>query len=400
MSNRVMWVGIVLAVMIASAALAAGTGPAPATLGAMKADLSKRLNVPVEQIKVASVKAQVFPDASLGLPRPDEMYAQVLTPGFVVNLQRGETLYLYTATDKSFRYGGPLDSWRYSALYLQPVDEEPNLNGNLMQVSLAGTNPTLILPLVSDFWPQTDGSILAKRRTSRSGHGLLYLAPGQRGEAKLIGGGFDVTGAALSAEGGQWCAFRRPMVGMAWEFVWGKLDGDPQQAQTLALPADSKPVRTYWHLKNPVIAVSAADKVNYYELDLAAATPAWRLDNGFFPPENDEWMLNKSETLVVKTEQVDGKPVTRVIFEWFTGDQKIKATIPNFEAKAFNASHGHRFLLLSGLRDGKTVALTADLATGEVLATVGESQGPVRLFLYPPDAWLKISSITNTQAPQ
>lgn len=392
MSSRVMWIGIVLAMMIAGAAVAAGS---PASLGAMKADLAKRVNVPVGDLKVLSVTPQVFPDASLGLARPDEMSAQVITPGFSVQLQAGQATYLYTATDKTFRYGGPLDSWKYSALYVQPVADEPNLNGNLMQVSLAGTNPTIVLPLVSDFWAQNDGSILAKRRMSRSGHELLYLAPGKRGEAKVIQGGFDVMGAAKSAEGEQWCAFKRMMVGAGWEFVWGKLDGDPQQAQTLDLPADSKPVRTYWHQKNPVIAVTEADHIRYYELDLAAAPLAWKLVNSFFPPENDQWMLNKSETLVVKSERVEGKMITRVIFEWFTGDEKPKATIENFEAKAFNTSPGHRFLLLSGTRDDKTTGLTVDLSTHEVLTTVGESQGPVQLFLQPPDQWLRFSASSH-----
>lgn len=392
MSSRVTLIGVVLAMIIAGAAVAAGTGPSLASLGAMKADLARRLNVPAEQIKVASVTAQVFPDASLGLARPDEMSAQVLTPGFAVQLQKGEAKYLYTATDKTFRYGGPLDSWRYSALYLQAVDEEPNLNGNLMQVSLAGTNPTLVLPRVTDFWPQDNGSILAKRRTSRSGHELLYLAPGKRGEGKVIGGGFDVTGAALSAEGGQWCAFKRMMVGAPWEFVWNKLDGDPTQAQTLALPGDSKPVRSYWNLTNPVIAVTEADKTRFYELDLTAKPLAWKAANSFFPPENEQWMLNKSETLEVESKRVDGKMITKVVFRWFTGDENPKVTIENFEMKSFSVTPGHRFLLLSGIRDDKTIGLTVDLATHEVLSTVGESDGPVQLFLQPPDQWLRFSS--------
>ena len=69
------------------------------------------------------------------LAAPDEVSsAQVQTAGFLLLLATGKTRYLYTASETAFRYGGPLDSWRFSALDLVPSPDDPNLNGNLLQV--------------------------------------------------------------------------------------------------------------------------------------------------------------------------------------------------------------------------------------------------------------------------
>ena len=50
------------------------------------ADLQERLAVSSDEIALQSVKATDFPDASLGVPEPGKMYAQVITPGYVIRL--------------------------------------------------------------------------------------------------------------------------------------------------------------------------------------------------------------------------------------------------------------------------------------------------------------------------
>ena len=58
-------------------------------------DLSKRTGIPKSDIKVVSVEAVEWPDASVGCPQPDKMYAQVVTPGYLIILEAGGQTYEY-----------------------------------------------------------------------------------------------------------------------------------------------------------------------------------------------------------------------------------------------------------------------------------------------------------------
>jgi len=69
--------------------------PAPELLQLARRDLAARLNVPEDSVRVASTRPQTWPDASLGCPQPDKMYAQVTTPGFVIELESGGKTYRY-----------------------------------------------------------------------------------------------------------------------------------------------------------------------------------------------------------------------------------------------------------------------------------------------------------------
>jgi len=58
-------------------------------------DLSKRTGIPVSDIKVVSVEAVQWPDTSVGCPQPGMMYAQVITPGYLIVLEAGGKTYEY-----------------------------------------------------------------------------------------------------------------------------------------------------------------------------------------------------------------------------------------------------------------------------------------------------------------
>jgi hypothetical protein len=58
-------------------------------------DLSKRTGIPRSDIKVVSVEAVEWPDASVGCPQPGMMYAQVITPGYRIVLEAGGKTYEY-----------------------------------------------------------------------------------------------------------------------------------------------------------------------------------------------------------------------------------------------------------------------------------------------------------------
>ncbi|MFN3982155.1 MAG: hypothetical protein ACK4SA_17400 [Caldilinea sp.] len=52
-----------------------------------------QLGVESEALHIQSVKAVQWPDASLGCPQPDMVYAAVITPGYLVTVERTGELY-------------------------------------------------------------------------------------------------------------------------------------------------------------------------------------------------------------------------------------------------------------------------------------------------------------------
>jgi hypothetical protein len=97
---------IAVALLVAGCSLLGGsTGPSPvpasvppAAQGAVDASVSalaSQLGVDRDTIVVVSVEATDWPDTSLGCPAPDMMYAQVVTPGFLVVLDARGTTYQY-----------------------------------------------------------------------------------------------------------------------------------------------------------------------------------------------------------------------------------------------------------------------------------------------------------------
>jgi len=65
-----------------------------------KRDLARRKGVPIEEITVVRVEERDWPDTSLGCPQPGMMYAQVITPGYLIVLSHGGQTYEYH-TDRS-----------------------------------------------------------------------------------------------------------------------------------------------------------------------------------------------------------------------------------------------------------------------------------------------------------
>ena len=63
-----------------------------------KKDLAQRLGISERSIElVGGVEAVTWPDSSLGCPKPDKMYAQMLTPGCKFKLQGSGKIYDYHA---------------------------------------------------------------------------------------------------------------------------------------------------------------------------------------------------------------------------------------------------------------------------------------------------------------
>jgi hypothetical protein len=64
-------------------------------LQAAKADLAKLTGVPEDQISLVSVEAKEWSDSSLGCPQEGMMYAQVITPGYLMVLDANGQQYEY-----------------------------------------------------------------------------------------------------------------------------------------------------------------------------------------------------------------------------------------------------------------------------------------------------------------
>jgi hypothetical protein len=66
-------------------------------------DLAQRLGLNESDVAVNSVAQTEFPDAALGAPLEDEMSAQVITPGWRMNLSANGQTYEYRANQKQLR---------------------------------------------------------------------------------------------------------------------------------------------------------------------------------------------------------------------------------------------------------------------------------------------------------
>jgi hypothetical protein len=63
-----------------------------------KAKLADRLGISADRIHVQNVREAQFPDASLGVPEAGKTYAQVITPGYVIELAAEEKVATYHAS--------------------------------------------------------------------------------------------------------------------------------------------------------------------------------------------------------------------------------------------------------------------------------------------------------------
>ena len=58
-------------------------------------DLAKRSNLPASSFQISGYSAETFPTSALGCPDPELMYAQVLTPGYRIQVSAGGQTYDY-----------------------------------------------------------------------------------------------------------------------------------------------------------------------------------------------------------------------------------------------------------------------------------------------------------------
>lgn len=65
-----------------------------------RADLASRLGTEKPRIDLVSITAKVWPDTALGCPQPGQLYAQVLTQGYLIVLEAAGREYRYHSDQK------------------------------------------------------------------------------------------------------------------------------------------------------------------------------------------------------------------------------------------------------------------------------------------------------------
>ena len=375
----------------------------PSIAESCRNDLARRLKVDPNLVELVSSAAVDWPDAALGLSRPGEAVAHVRTPGhrLVFGTKPQGREYLYTAGEKAFRYGGPLDLWAASVLMLERSDADPNLNGRLVQLSLIGTNRQVLLEGVEDPYPQADGSLFAKRRTSRSGHDLLFAAPDKTSQAAVVASSFDFVDAVISPGRKLGAAIARTGPELAWELILIPLPPAREDLRRVKVPEGLKPEALRWS-PDPGNGAQPLSSSQGQQLVLIGSRDGKRLRYGLVNIEasaqweglpayvaSDEWdfVLSKSHSLSVYETELDGGPAVRVEYVWWNRPPEEIATIRGLKLDGFQWAGGRGFVFITGREGDGHAAMTVDIHSGEVLTAVTGARDPVKLFQAPPHAW-------------
>lgn len=226
--------------------------PNQALLSKCKADLAARLEVTADEVKVTAVEDVTWPDASLGCPRPGMDYTMALVPGYRVVLEVAGRAYEYH-TDKGTRVvyceqstatprrdegipsrpPAPTDTPvgpeppEPVVLALEPIPGDPNGNSKLVARRLppAEGPPLTVLERCTDFAVAEDGLVLAKRRTSRSGHELVLVR--RQGDEVVVMKGFDFEALSFVPAGTGYFYLARETVGSPFRMYGGELQRGP-----------------------------------------------------------------------------------------------------------------------------------------------------------------------------
>lgn len=343
----------------AASAPKADTSAPPAIVEKCRADLVKRLGVEAGEIKVVSSEPVTWPSSALGLPKPGVAYTTAMVPGWRVVLSASGSRQLYTTSSSTVQYAGPAQLWENSLLYLKPIANEPNHNCYLMQSSLLGTGAVRLLTGVHEVYPQSDGSIMAMRRTSRSGFDLLYLAPGATDNATKVHKAFAFGAATVNSATGMWAAFIRRGLGSTWCVGFGSVRqfGD---AKYITLPDDVQPQAIAWTDKGLFLRVREGDRARVYCTSPGDANAAVKPVHPLSFPGAMDMVLSRSETLVAR--QVEGAttPTVEVVVGRFTGEEIPVARIPGMVMEDCQVV-GEHFLFIWGRNGDNDAAATVDL---------------------------------------
>lgn len=279
-----------------------------------------------------------------------------------------------------------------AVLTIEPLASDANLNGRLVRVPLEGTGRQVLFEGASDVYPQDDGSLFAKRRTSRSGHDLFYIASGGTRDAARIAAAFDFVAAAVGPDGRRAVFVVRTGPTLAWEIGIVRLAGPAADIVRAGLPDGVRPQGLRWPRRPagaadpsgagemPVlIGTRGGDTVRFGLADIDGV-PRWEELPSYAGDEDDSFVLNKSQTLSVREVETDGRPAIRVEYAWWHGATEEIVTVPGLELVSYEWACAHRSLFVLGRQDDSRTALVVDLAGKKVRTVLAGANGPVKLL--------------------
>lgn len=358
------WRPMLLVVAVMAIGGAGARGQEGAVGARCRSDLAARVHVSPSAVRIVSTEAVTWPDAGLGLPQSGMAYAQAQTPGWRIVLEARSTRYVYTAGERALRYGGPVEIWQHSVVFVRPNRNEPNGNGTLMQASLLGTHEARIMRMVTEVYPQRDGSLLAKRRTSRSGFMALHLGPLATSQPAVLYAAFDFGALALRPSDGQWAGFVRPHVGGSWAVCIGNVLKPAVDPRLVALPTGAVPGDLGFSPNGVVLRIQTDGKPAYYEIPDVAAGKGLQLSTEERFAGLKDHAVTATETLVVRGVE-KAEPSVEVGVKGSTGSVRLVARIAGASLVEYEM-FAKRYVYVRAMRNGVPEAHTVDLTTGEV----------------------------------
>jgi hypothetical protein len=90
-----------------------------------RVNLARRLGAELEAVTGQCVEETEFPDASLGVPEPDRVYAQAITPGYTIKLAVNGQSYEYRASDERLVFVPPEAGAPQGSITIEGVQVTP-----------------------------------------------------------------------------------------------------------------------------------------------------------------------------------------------------------------------------------------------------------------------------------
>jgi hypothetical protein len=82
--------GVMMAMAATTSSLAAASAGGPPALPAVLSDAARRTGVDTRSLQIVRTEPRDWPNSGLGCPRPGEMYAQMVTPGWLIEVRSGQ----------------------------------------------------------------------------------------------------------------------------------------------------------------------------------------------------------------------------------------------------------------------------------------------------------------------
>ena len=89
-----------VAIATAACSIAAASTDGPPALQAVLSDAAKRTGTHARDLKIVRTEQKNWPNGGLGCPRPGEMYTQIITPGWLIEIRSGERVLEYHTDGK------------------------------------------------------------------------------------------------------------------------------------------------------------------------------------------------------------------------------------------------------------------------------------------------------------